>query len=52
MDWIDGDDSSSLRCILYHRSMDARTTIAVRTEEYKWIDGVKQDWVYNLKTDP
>ena len=25
---------------------------AVRTEEYKWIDGVKQDWVYHLSTDP
>ena len=25
---------------------------AVRTEEYKWIDGVQQDWVYHLKTDP
>ena len=25
---------------------------AVRSEEYKWIDGVEQDWVYDLQADP
>ena len=53
VDWIVGDDSSEPEFV--YSITDPwmpGPQFAVRTEEYKWIDGVKQDWVYNLKTDP
>ena len=53
LNWINGDESpvSELVYSITDPWMPS-PQFAVRTSEYKWIDGVKQDWVYNLKTDP
>ena len=53
MDWITGKkvkQPKSVYSITDPWMPDPQ--FAVRTEEYKWIDGVNQDWVYNLQTDP
>ena len=53
VDWIAGDGDTQPGAV--YSITDPwmpGPQFAVRTEEYKWIDGVKQDWVYHLKTDP
>ena len=53
VDWIEGD--SDIHPEAVYSITDPwmpGPQFAVRTEEYKWIDGVKQNWVYNLQTDP
>lgn len=53
VDWIGGDES--LKPDFVYSITDPwmpGPQFAVRTEDYKWIDGVEQDWVYNLKKDP
>ena len=53
VDWIAGDRATKPEAV--YSITDPwmpEPQFAVRTEEYKWIDGIKQNWVYNLKTDP